>query len=106
MLSCLRIGDKNFLQNNVENWYNPTVDPPEMRIIAISAGGWHSVGLRANGDVVSTSPEFDTDAAWKKAHISKVNLGAASSWKNIVAISAGTGYTLALLENGEVFSCG
>lgn len=99
------IGDNNFSQNHVEFWFNPAVDRHEERIIAISAGDWHIVGLRANGTVVSTFPGFETPGEWYEARVSEVRLDV-YEWDNVVAISAGNGITLALRQNGTVLSIG
>lgn len=65
-------------------------------IVAISAGAYHTVGLKADGTVVTTqtAPEIVKEIEkWNEA-------------KDIVAISAGYGFTLALRANGQVVGCG
>lgn len=61
-------------------------------IIAISAGDFHTVGLKENGTVVTTQIGDSANEI--------------SSWKNIVAISAGNGFTLGLTKDGKVLHAG
>lgn len=68
---------------NVDEWTD---------IIAISAGDFHTVGLKSDGTVVTTQTG---DSAEK-----------ISKWTDIVAISAGYGFTLGLKSNGEVVATG
>lgn len=62
-------------------------------VIAVSAGGFHTVGLKSDGTVVATSDgeagEFAVD-----------------DWKDIVAISAGAYHTVGLKSDGTVVSVG
>ena len=60
-------------------------------IVAISAGGSHIVGLRADGTVVAAG--FNESSACK-----------VSDWTGIVAVSAGDGYTLGLRADGTVIT--
>lgn len=80
--TAVAVGDNSHGQCNVygEEWTN---------LVAISAGDDHTVGLRADGTVVTTqTPQKPSD------------LGATiADWKNVVAISAGYEFTLALVED-------
>ena len=61
-------------------------------IIAISAGDFHTVGLKSDGTVVTTQ----TNNSAKKI----------KKWSDIVAISAGYGITLGLKSDGTVVATG
>lgn len=83
-------GDNEYGQCDVDDWTD---------IIAISAGDWHTVGLKSNGDVVSTRP-FD------QKEISTISACDVDDWEDIVAISAGCGITLGLQRDGKLRSTG
>lgn len=63
-------------------------------IVAISAGGYHTIGLNSNGFVVSTS--FLGDNYYNEGQC-RVN-----GWENIVAISASYTHTVGLKSDGTV----
>ena len=74
-------GSNEYGQCNIDDWTN---------IVSVSAGGYHSAGLREDGTVIAT--------------------GAASErvkdWKNIVAISAGGFHTVGIKSDGTVIAEG
>lgn len=79
--TAVAVGDNSHGQCNVqgEDWTN---------LIAVSAGDDHTVGLRADGTVVTTQKvKSSADAG---ANI--------QDWKNVVAVSAGYGFTIAIVE--------
>ncbi|MDY4754617.1 MAG: TIR domain-containing protein [Candidatus Faecousia sp.] len=59
----------------------------------ISAGGWHTVGLKTDGTVVAVGRNDD----------GRCNVG---GWKDIVAVSADNKHTVGLKENGTVVAAG
>ena len=62
-------------------------------MIAVSAGYYHTVGLKADGTVVATGNN----------NYGECNL---SGWKNIVAVSAGENCTLGLKSDGTLVFAG
>lgn len=84
--TVVAVGSNNHGQCNVskeDGWEN---------IVAISAGGFHTVGLKENGRVITTQTGDSADEI--------------SKWENIVAISAGDGFTLGLTSDGKVVHAG
>ena len=63
-------------------------------MIAIAAGTWHSVALRANGTVV----------VWGDNSLGQTNVPAGLS--NVTAVAAGGSHTLALKADGTVVAWG
>lgn len=59
----------------------------------ISAGEYHTVGLRADGTVIATG-----DNTYGQCDV--------MDWKNIVAVSAGMNHTVGLKANGKVVAAG
>jgi len=64
-------------------------------VVSVDTSGFHSVGLKSDGTVVSTVPGKDPNG------ISNVD-----GWNNIVAISAGQNFTVGLKDNGTVVATG
>ena len=64
-------------------------------IISVEAGGFHTVGLKSDGTVVTTVPGNDT-----------YNVSDVGNWKNIVAIAAGRSLTVGLRDDGTVVATG
>lgn len=62
-------------------------------IVAVSAGGEHTVGLRKDGTVVAVGKNYNGQCD-------------VSSWRNIVAISAGYSHTVGLKRDGRVVATG
>ena len=60
---------------------------------SISAGGYHTVGLKANGKVLACGNNDNG-----QCNVSK--------WKDIVSISAGNCHTVGLKKDGTVVACG
>ena len=60
---------------------------------ALAAGGYHAVGVRSDGTVVTTGEN----------NCGQRDVG---SWKNIMAVSAGWDYTVGLCSNGTVVATG
>lgn len=85
--SVVAVGDNSMGQCEVygDDWKD---------IIAISAGDFHTVGLKSDGTVVTTQDK-NTDSAKK-----------IKKWTNIVAVSAGYGITLGLKSDGTVVATG
>lgn len=63
------------------------------KIIAISAGGDHSLGLQEDGRVVATGSNLD--------HRCDVE-----TWDNIIQISAGSFHSVGLRKDGTVVAVG
>ncbi len=76
------IEQRNGLSRNVTN------------LVSISAGGFHTLGLREDGTVI----------AWGRNDVAQTNVPAGLS--NVIAVAAGGGHSLALLENGTVRAWG
>ena len=62
-------------------------------IVAISAGGAHTVGLKSNGTVVATGSNISGQCF-------------VYSWSDIIAVSVGNGCTLGLKSDGTVVTTG
>ena len=62
-------------------------------IVAVSAGGSHTVGLKADGTVVAVGVNY----------YGQCNV---SGWKDIVAVSAGRDHTVGLKADGTVVAVG
>ena len=62
-------------------------------IVAVSAGKFHTVGLRADGTVVAAGANANGQCDVK-------------NWKGIIAISAGDIYTVGLKADGTVVAVG
>lgn len=78
--TAVAVGDNSHGQCNVrgEEWTN---------LVAISAGDDHTVGLKADGTVVTTQkPQLSSDVG-----------ATIPDWENVVAISAGYKFTLAIV---------
>lgn len=69
---------------NVSNWAN---------IVAVSAGGYHSLGLKADGTVVATGNREHGQCD-------------VSGWTDIVAVSAGEAHSIGLRADGTVVATG
>lgn len=82
------VGDNDCGQCNV-SWEK---NPEWSDIIAISAGAYHTVGLKKDGTVVTTQTGYVAEQI--------------KEWKNIVAVSAGYGFTLGLQSDGTVVGAG
>lgn len=82
-------------QNEVSGWTD---------IIAVVAGVWHTVGLKSDGTVVATGGDgmvLTVGAVSVSTNHGQSNV---HDWKDIVAISAGSGYTLGLKNDGTVIA--
>ena len=76
----------------------PTATPeptatPKAQIVAVSAGGGHTVGLRSDGTVVAVGQNSDGQCE-------------VSGWKDIVAVSAGEAFTVGVKSDGTVVAVG
>lgn len=89
---------KDYRLNRVEEWTD---------IVAIAAGEWHIVGLDKNGKVWSTSPDPDAGLMNRNGteplYTACCNL---SDWEDIIAISAGSGITIGIKNDGSVVARG
>lgn len=99
--TVVAVGDNTYNQCEVGDWTG---------IIAIAAGEWHTVGLRYDGTVVSTRPDPEKFAEEnpdiEKFPIDYLGACDVDDWDKIVAISAGTGFTVGLKEDGSVVTAG
>ena len=80
----IAVGFNDDGQCNVGGWRN---------IVAISAGGYHTVGLDKDGNVYATG----------KNEYGQCDV---SEWENVVAISAGWGHTVGLTREHSVLFAG
>lgn len=65
-------------------------------IIAVASGDYHTIGLRADGTVVSTTPESNEFPGACDV----------SGWTDIVSIAAGSGFSVGLRSDGTVVVAG
>lgn len=102
-------GANNLGQSGLQYWATtPTQIPTNWLInaIAVSGGGWHSLALLSNGTVKAWG-----DDSWGQTGAGPGNMSvplpiSSSSLSGVVAIAAGLGHSLALLQNGTVKSWG
>lgn len=87
--TIIAIGDNRHGQCNVSEWEN---------IIAISSGGWHTVGLRADGTVLATEYRYAYDSYRGQCEV--------LDWTDIVSVSANASDTFGLRADGTVISTG
>ncbi len=85
--TVVAVGDNSDGQCNVGEWE---------KVVAISAGDYHTVGLTADGRVLTTQSPGSFPNSHKEI----------SSWEDITAVSAGYGYTLGLKRDGTVVAAG
>ena len=76
-----------------KGWSNQCAVSGWREVVAVSAGEWHSLGLRADGTVVATGDNGKGQCA-------------VSSWQDVVAISAGDTYSLGLRADGTMLVAG
>ncbi|MBO5555751.1 MAG: hypothetical protein J5927_01065 [Oscillospiraceae bacterium] len=74
----------DYNQCNISQWED---------IVTVSAGAYHTIGLRADGTVVATGNNKNGQCNVK-------------SWENIVDIATGTAYSVGLKTDGTVVSVG
>lgn len=85
-------GDNSKGQRKAEDWSD---------IIAIAAGDFHTVGLKSDGTVITTLVEHNDSISKQLEERREKNLSTKA-----VAISAGYGTTLVLMDDGTVISAG
>lgn len=85
-------GDNSRGQRKAENWSD---------IIAIAAGDFHTVGLKSDGTIITTLNEHNDSINRQLEERHKKNLSTKA-----VAISAGYGTTLVLIDDGTVIGAG
>lgn len=112
-------GSNEYGQCNIDDWTN---------IVSVSAGGYHSAGLREDGTVIATGAASERVKDWKnivaisaggfhtvgiKSDGSVIAEGSndegqcnVDTWENIVAISAGQRHTVGLRSDGTVVATG
>lgn len=112
-------GSNEYGQCNIDDWTN---------IVSVSAGGYHSAGLREDGTVIATGAASERVKDWK--NIVAISAGGfhtvgiksdgtviaegsndegqcnVDTWENIVAISAGQRHTVGLRSDGTVVATG
>lgn len=87
-IAFVKLGDyQDARQRSAECW-NISADRS-----AVSAGGWHTVGLKADGTVVAVGYNY-----YGQCDV--------SGWQDIVAVSAGSWYTVGLKSDGTVVAVG
>ena len=91
---------KDFSDILMREKYCGQCDVSEWRdIVAITAGGYHTVGLKDDGTVVAVGKGLDFHGRyWDQCNV--------SDWRNIVAISAGSYHTVGLKKDGTVVAVG
>ena len=106
--------------NSTENSYAPVkvkvLNGEEVLrdIVAISAGGYHSLALKRDGTVYAWGSHYsgqlgvgdDAPVDYSSVAVQVKGLNGEGVLANIVAISAGGGHSLALKENGTVYAWG
>ncbi|MCC8167103.1 MAG: hypothetical protein LIQ31_13390 [Planctomycetes bacterium] len=77
-------------------------------VISISAGGFQSFFIRSNGSVWSCGRNTRGVLGWNapSGDESKANLGCVPGLADVKMVAASGGFTLFLLHNGKVLSCG
>ena len=78
---------ENAGQCNIESW---------SRIVAVATGRYHSIALKDDGTVISTSFRGHSDNNCGQCDV--------DSWKGIIAIAAGTYHSVGLRADGTVVS--
>lgn len=63
-------------------------------IVAVSAGPYHTVGLKSDGSVVATQITEHENENWGQCDV--------SGWRDIVAVAAGSRHTVGLKSDGTV----
>ena len=92
-LAC-SVGNPDLPADVMEEVLDDPVEKLEWEdIVAISANGWHVVGLKSDGTVVA--------AGWNENGECDVE-----EWEDIVAISTGTSHTIGLKADGTVVAAG
>jgi len=92
-------GDNTYGQCDVDGWED---------IVAIAAGDWHTVGLKADGTVVAVG--YKADENYERNTSGDPCF--VSDWKTddedkkVVAIAANRGYTLGLTADGRILATG
>lgn len=96
--TVVAVGDNTYGQCEVSGWTD---------IVMIAAGDWHTVGLKADGTVVSTMPDpakefkgLDEETPLFTGCCNVDNL------TDVISISAGTGLTVALKNDGTAIVLG
>lgn len=87
--TCKAFGDNTYNQCDVDNWTD---------IVQISAGDWHTLGLKSDGTVVVTNP---TNPGSLYTGCLRV-----TDWTDIISIEAGTGLSVGVKSDGSIICVG
>jgi hypothetical protein len=75
-------------------------------IVAISAGGYHSLALKNDGTVFTCGESTDGRLGRTSDVTAFTSFGQVTNLSNIIAIAAGQFHSIALKNDGTVFTCG
>ena len=82
--TVVAVGNNSYGQLNVSSWTD---------IVQISAGGWHTVGVKSDGTALAVGHN-----SYGQCDV--------SSWTDIMQVSAGTFHTVGLKSDGTVVAVG
>lgn len=87
--TCKAFGDNTYNQCDVDDWTD---------IVQISAGDWHTLGLKSDGTVVVTNPTHPGDLYTGCLRV--------TDWTDIIRVEAGTGLSVGVKSDGSLVCVG